>query len=758
MASRLDCSSSLGSAALFFLALLLPQSSGAASLSLPDEGSAAAIVMPFDCPGDCDSDLEVKVNELILGVNIALGSTGLESCPAMDTGGNSSVDVDELVRAVSASLIGCADAFAGLLKNEGYSSSDTAAILQASGYACMDCGLALRNEFGADAWEVAAGLKAAGYSCNEIDQVIQGLFEGVDSGQVLQDVGCDIEQVDPNTAGYDQLGSGYDVFTAYADTEFVKNKVLDLRALNEDGKLLWFPVDKFNVSQYQGTTISSYVSSLSTSAGLSGSYGFFSGSINSTMSQMAGVTTEWSFATVQVKHRVHGLAVVKMQTSDLRSYLRSDFAEDINSDLDPYVLFDLYGTHVIGKLVVGGRLDYHLSAMVTDQQQKRNIGVYAEAKFDSGFASLQLNTSFDYQSYRSQYVSNEDFKLASVGGQGQASKVWTDGDYTQWVSTVWENPVFCDFGADPWLIPIWELADGDCEEGSRCWEIHEAYKAYALTQHIDIPGAGRKVLVDLAVTLDIPSTQTGFEPLRNYQGVSALGYVNKGVSSARTPQRQHDGIMGATKLWVSYKALWDDQTIEEPINNIHLFTGGDDLERELAYGTHSLLKMKVSGVDEAADLSYDTCQQATYWHTNPCPTSLCAYACDNVACSTPNTKRRELHFARVGGTVTDPPIRSIVLADAVATDKSKDFETRKKAIWWGPQDLNDDGEVNDTDARAVLDRVVWLTDGGGQLLNLNEDADNYYVYDYECPWGCCWVKTSITAAPAQYLGYVPYPD
>jgi hypothetical protein len=41
-------------------------------------------------------------------------------------------------------------------------------------------------------------------------------------------------------------------------------------------------------------------------------------------------------------------------------------------------------------------------------------------------------------------------------------------------------------------------------------------------------------------------------------------------------------------------------------------------------------------------------------------------------------------------------------------------------------------------------------------VNLNEGAKNYYVYDYECPWGCCHVSTSITNAPAQYLGYVPY--
>ncbi|HSQ00634.1 MAG TPA: hypothetical protein VL049_25705, partial [Candidatus Dormibacteraeota bacterium] len=239
---------------------------------------------------------------------------------------------------------------------------------------------------------------------------------------------------------------------------------------------------------------------------------------------------------------------------------------------------------------------------------------------------------------------------------------------------------------------------------------------------------------------------------------SASAYVNKGVSSRRTPQRQSDVIMEATKLWISYRAVGEHQAAEVPINGIHLFTGSGDLERELSYGPHGLLTMNVDGDDVSADLSYDTCEQATSWHTNPGCGIFCAYLCDNVGCATPNKNRRELHYTRVSALVPDLPIQSLVLADAAAKDKSLDFETRKQALWWGPQDVNGDGEVDDADVQMVLDRVVWLTDEGGQVLNVNQGAQNYHVYDYECPWGCCHVKTSITSAPGQYLGYVPYAD
>jgi hypothetical protein len=62
---------------------------------------------PAGCPGDCNGDRMVVVNELILGVNIALGNTGVASCPVFDRDGNGQVAVSELIAAVNAALTGC---------------------------------------------------------------------------------------------------------------------------------------------------------------------------------------------------------------------------------------------------------------------------------------------------------------------------------------------------------------------------------------------------------------------------------------------------------------------------------------------------------------------------------------------------------------------------------------------------------------------------------------------------------------------------
>ena len=56
--------------------------------------------------GDCNADQAVMVDELITGVNIALGNLLSTACPSFDADANGSVTVDELIWAVSNALNG----------------------------------------------------------------------------------------------------------------------------------------------------------------------------------------------------------------------------------------------------------------------------------------------------------------------------------------------------------------------------------------------------------------------------------------------------------------------------------------------------------------------------------------------------------------------------------------------------------------------------------------------------------------------------
>ena len=65
---------------------------------------------PGPCYGDCDGNHQITVDELVKGVNIALGNLALDQCPAFNCNGTGVVTVDCLVKAVNAALNGCVGA------------------------------------------------------------------------------------------------------------------------------------------------------------------------------------------------------------------------------------------------------------------------------------------------------------------------------------------------------------------------------------------------------------------------------------------------------------------------------------------------------------------------------------------------------------------------------------------------------------------------------------------------------------------------
>ena len=56
------------------------------------------------CAGDCNADGMVAINELITGVNIALGSAAVSTCPSFDVSGDGTVAINELIQGVNIAL------------------------------------------------------------------------------------------------------------------------------------------------------------------------------------------------------------------------------------------------------------------------------------------------------------------------------------------------------------------------------------------------------------------------------------------------------------------------------------------------------------------------------------------------------------------------------------------------------------------------------------------------------------------------------
>ncbi len=95
---------------------LIPPLSLSLSLSLSLRALGLALVLLLlaspatarrICTGDCGGDGNVTVDEIVRGVDIALGAGAARGCTAFDAGTDGAVDVSEIVAGVNHALAGC---------------------------------------------------------------------------------------------------------------------------------------------------------------------------------------------------------------------------------------------------------------------------------------------------------------------------------------------------------------------------------------------------------------------------------------------------------------------------------------------------------------------------------------------------------------------------------------------------------------------------------------------------------------------------
>ncbi len=93
-------------------------SEGQPTVTIPTPTATSPVVTPSPevtpttppigtCVGDCDGNNSVVVNEMIVGVNIALGTAPVSQCTAFDADDSDSIEVNELIGGVNALLNGC---------------------------------------------------------------------------------------------------------------------------------------------------------------------------------------------------------------------------------------------------------------------------------------------------------------------------------------------------------------------------------------------------------------------------------------------------------------------------------------------------------------------------------------------------------------------------------------------------------------------------------------------------------------------------
>jgi len=318
-------------------------------------------------------------------------------------------------------------------------------------------------------------------------------------------------------SGKDFLGRGYDVFSNYADPIEVKAKVLDFEAMNDDGLIEQIQLEKSEFQTIEGESVSDYMSKLSVNAGVSGSYAGFSGSVEVNFDESHYTHSEYSFATVETLIEKYSARItLGTSTATLKNYLTDDASAAINDpDVDPEEVFISFGTHILRGIIIGGRLDYNVSANMSLVQTSQSIGVFAEAGYERAF-SVDVSSETVSASEMSSFNSVRKKSLKVYGGSSEYGQYIISEDgagYAPWIESIKDNPVFCDFDRTTPIVPIWDL----CNDPTRTAALESGYADYALKRAINPTGTPRQCVVDIKL-YDLGSGYSGPNP-------TADGYV-----------------------------------------------------------------------------------------------------------------------------------------------------------------------------------------------------------------------------------------
>ena len=239
------------------------------------------------------------------------------------------------------------------------------------------------------------------------------------------------------------LGSGYDVCGEYADGVSIKRKIFDLdRVPKKDIRQLSNRrADFFSVV---GKTVKEYQKSLSIKAGISGSYGLFSASVEASFNTDELSILESSYVTIELCMRYE---TWKLQTMDT-DYMYPEVLEDFE-EKDGEWLIKNYGGCVVMGMDTGGRWVDNLVVSKLFENSTTEVSVAMEAAYGSlieGHGSIEISETLK----REKSIASR--KVNVIGG----NPAYAPGDLEKWQESVERNPALMDFTTDG-FVEIWKV-------------------------------------------------------------------------------------------------------------------------------------------------------------------------------------------------------------------------------------------------------------------------------------------------------------
>ena len=273
-----------------------------------------------------------------------------------------------------------------------------------------------------------------------------------------------LSQMQNQLYGLDKIGGGVNTKTAaYA----AWNSITSLLKLPSDSAKweqvqvlsksynvpIGFRVSIGNASTSRRVTGSgrdTYMKHITASLEASGSFGGFSGTLQSSFDMTEDTTESYSLGTYTFEQQLYSLTL----PNNLDGFLDTTFEGDLNGAMSSTDFYEKWGTHYTSSILLGAKASLSLFSQFKSQYSDSTFKADVSAAYTGIVASFQTKGAFSYTSESSKETYNSSASLVLVGGDTSKTTM------ADWQSTIEDFPEFIEFNtqaASAGLVPIYRL-------------------------------------------------------------------------------------------------------------------------------------------------------------------------------------------------------------------------------------------------------------------------------------------------------------
>jgi hypothetical protein len=273
------------------------------------------------------------------------------------------------------------------------------------------------------------------------------------------------------------LGTGIDIFRFNPWAPSFKTRMLEDPIREET------PIARGQYKEIMGQNLLEVGQEIAVEVGLKGGYAGISGSVKSKFKRSEQRSQKSQFLMISFTHSGTRL-YIEGGKAQIREQLLDEFSDALNTG-DPDELIREYGTHLVKKIIVGGRAEYYVRSSTTSTMTSEEFELAARAKYDAlggvvgedadAAGSIEASTKVTTKATtKTKEITGNEF-IDTIGGTAvSAVGIKSRKDWDAWAGSIASRPAFLGFEEDG-LMPVWELAS----DQARRTAIYQAYRRKA---------------------------------------------------------------------------------------------------------------------------------------------------------------------------------------------------------------------------------------------------------------------------------------